>query len=330
MKTGPTCIDSKDSIVINNQCIDKRFKNLHILLSLEDNVHSNQDCKSSAKPHLTGNVSNSIDSLKNQVITEHKELIEVKDRKSQWQRSLDDNHNLPNVSRRSSESFSENFQRFFTSDGRRFSDSATQSDESCESMILNRRRSFRRQARIRSEQFESFDESFDSNEMAENDTSLEASRAQVVNTENNAVRNDRPSSLQMVTNIRDRVCEKVSEMEETLNMELDEDRHSGTDNTSRILDEDDVNEEETEDNLCCSENRDLCCQSDKLGQICKHDENHTACCYHESSERCWRKMEKIMQKNKKLENMVVKSKKGMAEIREMLSSVVSVRMEPGF
>lgn len=330
IKTGPTYNDSKDSIVINNQCIDKRFRNLHTLLSTDDSVHSNQDCSSSVKPYLTGNVYNSSDSLKNQIIKEHKELIESMDRKSQWEGSVD-HHNLPNVSRRSSDGFSETFQRSFASEVRRFSDSATQSDGSCETLILIRRRSFRRQARIRNEQCEAFEESFDSNDTAENDQFSEASRAEVVNTENNQVRNDnQPTHLQLVTNIRDRVCEKVSEMEETLNMGLDEDRQSETDKTSRTLDDDDVSEEEIEDNLCCSENRDLCCQSDKLGQICKHDENHTGCCYHDSSERCWRKMEKIIQKNKKLEKMVVKSKKGMAEIRDMLSSVLSVRMEPGF
>ncbi|XP_033209444.1 uncharacterized protein LOC117168135 [Belonocnema kinseyi] len=330
MKVGPTYNDSKDSILINNQTINKRFRNLHTQLSIDDSVHSNQDCSSSVKPYHTGNVYSSSDSLKNQIIKEHKELIESMDRKSQWGGSLD-HHNLPNLSRRSSEGFSETFQRPFASEGRRFSDSATQSDGSGETLIFSRRRSFRRQAKIRSEQFEAFEESFDSNDTAENDQSSEASRAEFLNGENHLLRTDnRPTPLQLVTNIRDRVCEKVSEMEETLNIELDEDRQSETDETSRTSAVGEVGEEEIEDNQCCSENRDLCCQSDKLGQICKHDENHTGCCYHDSSERCWRKMEKIIQKNKKLEKMVVKSKKGMAEIRDMLSSVLSVRMEPGF
>ena len=41
-------------------------------------------------------------------------------------------------------------------------------------------------------------------------------------------------------------------------------------------------------------------------------------------------MEKIIQENKNLESMVAKNRREMREIREMLSSVLSVRLEPGF
>ena len=41
-------------------------------------------------------------------------------------------------------------------------------------------------------------------------------------------------------------------------------------------------------------------------------------------------MEKIIQENKNLETMVTKSRREMAEIREMLNNVLSVRLEPGF
>lgn len=45
---------------------------------------------------------------------------------------------------------------------------------------------------------------------------------------------------------------------------------------------------------------------------------------------CWKRMQKIMKKNKKLEDMVTKNKREMAELRDMLTSVLSVRLEPGF
>ncbi|XP_057328745.1 general transcriptional corepressor trfA isoform X2 [Microplitis mediator] len=81
---------------------------------------------------------------------------------------------------------------------------------------------------------------------------------------------------------------------------------------------------------CNSERRELCCKSDQSEQLCRHDADSPDCCYHASSTSCWRKMRKIIKKNQKLENMVVKSREEMAEIRGMLSSVLSVRMEPGF
>lgn len=64
-----------------------------------------------------------------------------------------------------------------------------------------------------------------------------------------------------------------------------------------------------------------------------HDDEEEAgvsCCYKGTSQNCWREMEKVLQKNKKLEDVVNKSRREMAEIRDMLSTVLSVRMEPGF
>lgn len=264
----------------------------------------------------------------------HKELkIDNKNQQS----LIDDNHNLPNVSGQLTESPSElQNKSMIYEESRRSSGGTTFSDGSGDTVISNRKRSLKRQAKIRDEF-----ESFDSNATIEND---EYSDSVDSNTE--TMLKSRPNPLQLVTNIRDRVCEKVSEMEETLNMDLEDvcesesdgnSRTSDDDNNDPTEDDDDDNdndakkcEEATGDSQCCSENHQLCCQSDKLGQICKHDANHIGCCYHESSERCWRKMEKIMEKNKKLEKMVVKSKRGIVEIREMLSSVLSVRMEPGF
>ncbi|XP_015109417.1 uncharacterized protein LOC107036171 isoform X2 [Diachasma alloeum] len=85
----------------------------------------------------------------------------------------------------------------------------------------------------------------------------------------------------------------------------------------------------TRKTFCDPKKHHLCCKSDNE-QICIHEENCEECCYYKSTRNCWRKMHKIMKKNEKLENMVAKSRQEMAEIREMLSSVLSVRMEPGF
>ncbi|XP_074098572.1 ki-ras-induced actin-interacting protein-IP3R-interacting domain olf186-M isoform X2 [Cotesia typhae] len=90
-------------------------------------------------------------------------------------------------------------------------------------------------------------------------------------------------------------------------------------------------EPEVKPELSCNlERRDLCCESDESEQICRHDAESKDCCCHASNTSCWRKMRKMMKKNQKLENMVVKSRQEMAEIRGMLSTVLSVRMEPGF
>ncbi|XP_011313511.1 uncharacterized protein [Fopius arisanus] len=86
----------------------------------------------------------------------------------------------------------------------------------------------------------------------------------------------------------------------------------------------------TRKTFCDPKKHHLCCKSKSMEQICIHEDNCEECCYYRRTRTCWRKMNKIMKKNEKLENMVVKSRQEMAEIREMLNSVLSVRMEPGF
>lgn len=71
-------------------------------------------------------------------------------------------------------------------------------------------------------------------------------------------------------------------------------------------------------------------ESQSIEQICVNKDENTTCCCHSGTKKYWKKMEKIIQENKNLENMVTKSRREMAEIREMLSSVLSVRLEPGF
>ncbi|XP_051163762.1 uncharacterized protein LOC127283115 isoform X2 [Leptopilina boulardi] len=325
--------NNSDSIdLIDNQITDKIIKPLNRRYSLNDNLHliRNQASSSSSTNNYDDrNIFNKNEIMNQQEFTTNKHNIELKNDKKQKQSIVDDNHNLPNVSRQLSEVPLEILNRSMTfEESRRSSGATTFSDGSCDTVISNRKRSLKRQARI----YDEF-ESFDSNATIENDDkSFDANSIDI-----NIEMKNRPNPLQLVSNIRDRVCEKVSEMEETLNIDLDDVHESDSklsDDNDDDDDDSDVNnhlcDEATGDNQCCSENRHLCCQNDKLGQICKHDANHMGCCYHESSERCWRKMEKIMQKNKKLEKMVVKSKRGIVEIREMLSSVLSVRMEPGF
>ncbi|CAL7944089.1 unnamed protein product [Xylocopa violacea] len=65
-------------------------------------------------------------------------------------------------------------------------------------------------------------------------------------------------------------------------------------------------------------------------QTCIDKEETTTCCCHSGNKKYWKKMEKIIQENKNLESMVTKNRKEMAEIREMLNNVLSVRLEPGF
>lgn len=82
--------------------------------------------------------------------------------------------------------------------------------------------------------------------------------------------------------------------------------------------------------FCDPKKHHLCCKSDQMERICGHEKNSEECCYYKSTINCWQKMQRIMKKNEKLENEVAKSRREMAEIREMLNSVLLVRMEPGF
>lgn len=88
--------------------------------------------------------------------------------------------------------------------------------------------------------------------------------------------------------------------------------------------DDNLIKEKQDNNECCIED------IQSVGQMYIDEEERSTCCCHSGTKKYWKKMEKIIQENKNLENMVTKSRKEMAEIREMLSSVLSVRLEPGF
>jgi len=80
----------------------------------------------------------------------------------------------------------------------------------------------------------------------------------------------------------------------------------------------------------CTEDNQICCYKGKVCKDCKHGKNCPDCCCYTNKRKYRKKMEKIMQENKRLENMLARSRREVAEIRDMLSSVLSVRMEPGF
>ncbi|XP_078037221.1 ki-ras-induced actin-interacting protein-IP3R-interacting domain olf186-M [Augochlora pura] len=73
-------------------------------------------------------------------------------------------------------------------------------------------------------------------------------------------------------------------------------------------------------------------KNQSLRQTCNDSGEGTAncCCCRSGSTKYWKKMDKIIQENKNFEKIVKKNRREMAEIREMLSSVLSVRLEPGF
>ncbi|KYN03494.1 hypothetical protein ALC62_05621 [Cyphomyrmex costatus] len=80
----------------------------------------------------------------------------------------------------------------------------------------------------------------------------------------------------------------------------------------------------------CTEDNQTCCYKGKVCKDCKHGKNCPDCCCYANKRKYRKKMEKIMQENKRLEDMLARSRREVAQIRDMLSSVLSVRMEPGF
>lgn len=80
----------------------------------------------------------------------------------------------------------------------------------------------------------------------------------------------------------------------------------------------------------CTEDNQTCCYKGKMYKDRKHGKNCPDCCCYVDKRKYRKKMEKIMQKNKRLEDMLARSRREVAEIRDMLSNVLSVRMEPGF
>lgn len=92
-----------------------------------------------------------------------------------------------------------------------------------------------------------------------------------------------------------------------------------------------ITEEDSEStDHSCAEDIQVCCYKGKVCKNCKHGKNCLDCCCHVDEKKYLEKMEKIMQENKKLETILARNRREMAQIRDMLSNVWSVRMEPGF
>lgn len=98
----------------------------------------------------------------------------------------------------------------------------------------------------------------------------------------------------------------------------------GTNDYIQCLDNSLVKEKRQQDNDKCYVEK-----NQSLEQTFVDEEESTTCCC-SGTTKYWEKMDKIIQENKNLENMVAKNTREMAEIREMLSNVLSVRLEPGF
>jgi len=74
----------------------------------------------------------------------------------------------------------------------------------------------------------------------------------------------------------------------------------------------------------------ICCYKAKVCKNCRHNKKCPDCCCHAEKQKYLKRMEKIVEENKKLEDMLARNRREMTEIRDMLNNVLSVRMEPGF
>lgn len=151
---------------------------------------------------------------------------------------------------------------------------------------------------------------------------------------------DRKPGLKRQANLNDvdvTNYEKFIENENLVRFSTTLDETASDISADKISDDENVNFEtmskkETERHrlLDSPEGKDRCCKNDDSDETCEHEEASMDCCCQTSSIHCRRKISKIMKKNQKLEDIVAKNRREMAEMREMLNSVMSVRMEPGF
>ncbi|XP_029661771.1 uncharacterized protein LOC115234682 isoform X2 [Formica exsecta] len=214
---------------------------------------------------------------------------------------------------------------------RRFSDGAmrTIESQSTECTLMQKRRSFKRQSRVCDTNAIDYCESIRSN------VSNAIFECNIDNEEE--ISSDIPNSTHQVNML------KPLEPTEGENLELKIDTKSSFRESNCMSSLSKISEtmdkmksfETTEEN---SASGDHTCMEDiqvryckgKVCIDCKCDKNCPDCCCHVDKRKYWKKMKKIMRENKKLEDMLAKSRREVAEIRDILSSVLSVRMEPGF
>jgi len=90
-----------------------------------------------------------------------------------------------------------------------------------------------------------------------------------------------------------------------------------------------IEEDSASSDHSCIEDQ-TCCYKSKVCKNCKHNKKCPDCCCYTEKQRYLRRMEKIVEENKRLEDMLARNRREMTEIRDMLNNVLSVRMEPGF
>lgn len=179
--------------------------------------------------------------------------------------------------------------------GRRHSDSFVHALGDRESVLSQRRKTLRRQSRVSETDAMNFD-------------SKTCSSDTVQSKESNSCRENNVQSLDVAS--RNEIENCGAECSSAISKETD---------CVRSVDNSAANENETDSG----------CGIEKNQTIGTPKEDKTTCCC-SGTTKCWAKVDKIIKKNKNLENMVVRNRRQMAEIREMLSSVLSVRLEPGF
>ncbi|XP_076682711.1 ki-ras-induced actin-interacting protein-IP3R-interacting domain olf186-M isoform X2 [Andrena cerasifolii] len=191
---------------------------------------------------------------------------------------------------------------------RRHSDSFVHAfeDGSCGSVISQKRRTLKRQTRIS-----------DIDAISYHDLKTCGSYKAGATSEPSA--SIRTKSLQTMEDLPSRSENEscVAACSNTFSNEMD-DRIQSVDS---IL----LNEEQQED-CTCSIEKNQCLERVSMGE----EEETATCRCCPGTTKYWEKMEKMIKKNKNLESMVVRNRREMAEIREMLNSVLSVRLEPGF
>lgn len=212
---------------------------------------------------------------------------------------------------------------------RRFSDSAMRIAERQSKELTQKRKSFKRQPRV-----------CDTTSMHFCDLSpIKSSVPSIVIIEPN-VDNEVSSDVTDSTQLN---IPKSSELaEENSDLELKTERESSfskpnympspsnvSESINRLERLETAQEDSASSDHSCTEDQ-TCCYKGKVCKDCKHGKNCPDCCCYANKRKYRKKMEKIMQENKRLEDMLARSRREVAEIRDMLSSVLSVRMEPGF
>ncbi|XP_011882323.1 PREDICTED: uncharacterized protein LOC105570021 isoform X2 [Vollenhovia emeryi] len=213
--------------------------------------------------------------------------------------------------------------------GRRFSDSAMRIAErqSKEHTLMQKRKSFKRQSRV-----------CDTTAMHYCDLSpIRSSIPSIVIIEpivDNEVSNDVTDSTLLNMPKSFESTEEKSDLELKVDTESSLSKPNYLPSPSNVGESIDRLETTQEDSASsdhsCTEDKQACCYKGKICKDCKHGKNCPDCCCQVNKRKYRKKMERIMQENKRLEDMLARSRREVAEIRDMLSSVLSVRMEPGF